>query len=114
MKEVVNLWLSKNARLPGVLACGVRYQDKTTFTQSWSSLYKPEAIENVCRCIADTFQVTQLNRFVGSYLRWVYQNAFLFSTRRTDGICLGIFTTNDPLAFDRAEIERLLEEFRRL
>ena len=42
MKEVINLWLSKHARLPGVLACAVRYQDKTSFTQSWSSPFKPE------------------------------------------------------------------------
>ena len=114
MKEVINLWLSKSARLPGVLACAVRYQDKTSFTQSWSSPFKPDALENVGRCLADTFQVLQLNRFTGSCVRWVYANAFLFSTRRPDGICVGIFTTNDALAFDRAEIERLLVEFRNL
>ena len=111
MKEVVNLWLSKNARLPGVLACAVRYQDQTSFTQSWSSPFKPEALENACRCLADTFQVLQLNRFTGSRVRWVYENALIFATRRADGTCLGIFTSNDPLAFDRADIERLLGEF---
>ena len=114
MKEMLNLWLSKNARLPGVLACGLRYQDKACFTQTWSSNYKTEALENALRCAADTFHVLQLNRFVSQWTRWVYENAFLYCARRTDGICLALITTKDPLAFDQKQIEQLLAEFRSL
>ena len=114
MKEIVNLWLGKSARLPGVLACGVRYPDKTAFTQTWSSQYPADTLENAWRCVSDAFQVLQLNRFPAERVRWVYANAILFGARRSDGICLGVFTTSDPLAFDTAQIERLLAEFQAL
>jgi hypothetical protein len=114
MKEMVNLWLSKNARLPGVLACGVRYNDKVCFTQTWSSQYKADALENALRCVADAFQVFQLNRFGFGCVRWVYENAFIYCARRKDGTSLTLVTTRDPLAFDRGQIEQLLGEFHRL
>ena len=114
MKEIINLWLGKSARLPGVLAGGVRYPDKTTFTQTWSSQYPAATLENAWRCVSDAFQVLQLNRFPAGRVRWVYAHAILHGARRNDGICLGLFTTSDPLAFDAAEIERLLAEFQSL
>lgn len=114
MKETINLWLSKNARLPGVLACGVRYPDRTAFTQTWSSQLVVAALENAWRCAADAFQVLQLNRLTGEWVRWVYDQAYLYCTRRPDGIFLGLITSKDPLSFDPVEIQRLLAEFRTL
>jgi hypothetical protein len=114
MKETINLWLSKNARLPGVLACGVRYPDQTVFSQTWSSGFPVQVLDNTWRAVGDTFPVFQLHRFSGNWVRWVYERAHLYTTRRRDGICLGLFTVKDPLGFDPVEIERLLGEFHTL
>jgi len=111
MKETINLRLSRNARVPGVLACGVRYPDQTVFSQSWSSDFPVSALENTWRCVADTFPVLQLHRLSGDWVRWVYERAYLYVTRRCDGISLGILARKEPLGYDAGEIHRLLAEF---
>ena len=114
MKESTNLWLSSAARLPGVLACGVRYPDNSTFTQSWAEGFAPERLDNALRCVADTFQVLNLNRVPATSVRWVYEQAFLYCARRSDGICLGIFCTKDLQQKSPGAIERLLADFQSL
>jgi hypothetical protein len=114
MKELVNQWVTQRARLRGVLACGVRFADKTSFTKSWTPDFPAPALDNAWRCASDAFQVLKINLFPNDHIRWVYENAFLYCARRDDGTCLGIFTAKDPKAFDAAGIERLLAEFRAL
>ena len=114
MKESLSQWLSRRARLRGVLACGVRFPDKTSLTQSWSPDFTTRSLDNAWRCASDAFQVLRVNFFPDERVRWVYEKALLLCARREDGICLGIFTAKDPGAVDAAEIERLLAEFRAL
>jgi hypothetical protein len=114
MKEFVNRWLSQTMAVPGILACGIRFPDNTYLTQSFSQTFPAEALDNAWRCASDTFQVLKINFFPHERVRWVYQAAFLYCARRQDGICLGIFTAKEPLAFDPDEIERLIAEFRSL
>jgi hypothetical protein len=114
MKELIDDWLGQQTQLSGVLACGVRYSDKTAFTQTWSPDYPVPALENAWRCVSDTFQVLKINFLPGQRVRWVYENAFLYCTRRDDGVCLGIFTTKDPQAVNPDEINRLITEFHAL
>jgi hypothetical protein len=114
MKELVNQWVARRARLRGVLACGVRFPDKTSITQSWSPDLPAAALDNAWRCASDAFQVLKINSFPNERVRWVYENALLYCARRDDGVCLGIFTSKDPSAFDPDSIERLIAEFRAL
>ena len=114
MKELFKQWLSKRARMPGVLACGVRFPDKTSITQSWSPDFSTQNLEHAWRCASDAFQVLKIDFFPHEHVRWVYEKAFLYSTKREDGTCLGIFTAKDPQAFDANRIEGLLAEFRAL
>ena len=111
MKESLNQWLNQRSRLRGVLACGVRFPDKTSLTQSWSSEFKTHSLENAWRCASDAFQVLGVNSFPNERVRWVYEKALLHCVCRKDGICLGIFTANDRGAADAAEIERFIAEF---
>ena len=114
MKEILKHWLAERTHIMGVLACGIRFPDKTSLTQSWSEEFTPEALENAWRCVSDTFQVLKINFFPNEEIRWVYENAFLYCGRRNDGICLAIFTSRDPQVFDQEMIERLIVEFRAL
>ena len=111
MNEFLSQWLNQRARLPGVLACGVRFPDKTSLTQSWSPDFTARSLEHAWRCASDAFQVLRVNFFPDQRVRWVYEKALLLCTRREDGICLGIFTAQDGAGVDPAEIERLLVEF---
>jgi hypothetical protein len=114
MKEAINEWLNRRLKPAGGLACGVRFPDKTSLTQTWSQDFPAQALDNAWRCASDTFQVLKINFFPNEYVRWVYENAFLYCARREDGACLGIFTRKDTQAFDAREMERLLAEFRAL
>jgi len=111
VKESLSQWLSRRARLRGVLACGVRFPDKTSLTQSWSPEFTAPSLENAWRCASDAFQVLRVNFFPNERVRWVYEKALLHCACREDGICLGIFTAQDGAGVDPAEIERLLVEF---
>ncbi|HYV32813.1 MAG TPA: hypothetical protein VEO53_17120 [Candidatus Binatia bacterium] len=111
MKESLSQWLSRRARLRGVLACGVRFPDKTSLTQCWSSEFTAPSLENAWRCASDAFQVLRLNFFPNERVRWVYEKATLHCACREDGTCLGIFTAKDRGTVDAAEIERVMSEF---
>jgi len=114
MKEILQHRLAQRTQAPGVLACGIRFPDKTSLTQPWSNEFPVESLENAWRCVSDTFQVLKINFFPNERIRWVYENAFLYCGRRNDGICLAIFTSKDPQFFDQEIIEGLLAEFRAL
>ena len=111
MKESLNQWLNQRSRLRGVLACGVRFPDKTSLTLSWSSEFAALSLENAWRCASDAFQVLGVNAFPNERVRWIYERVLLYCACREDGICLGIFTPNDRGAADPGEIERLIAEF---
>jgi hypothetical protein len=111
MKEDYQRWLEQKAPVLGVLACGVRFTDKSSVTQSWSEEYPTEALENTWRCVADTFQVLKLNRLPGDRVLWVYEQALLYSDRRADGTCLGVFIKREADAVDQAGLEAIFHEF---
>ena len=113
MKETLNLWLSNNGRLPGLLASGIRYPDSTSFTQTLAGGFPAMALENGLRCVADTFLVLQLNRLPADNIRWVYDKASLYCARRTDGICLVLIAAKDAPSSGEA-IDRLLAEFHKV
>jgi hypothetical protein len=111
MKDIINRWLQARARVPGVLAWGVRHSDKTSVSRSWSDAYPQETLENAWRCVSDTFQVLKLHRLPTERLRWVYENALLYCVQRADGACLSFFTPRDPHAVDLGGLAQLMEEF---
>src|SRR5438874_135824 len=110
MKEVINQWLQRNAPLPGLLACGVRYPDET-FSIPPNRNFPRENLENALRCVADTFQVVKMNQFPNEYLRWIYQNALLYCMKRRDGALLAVFTSREPDSVDIDALGKMLGEF---
>jgi hypothetical protein len=114
MKEAIHLWLHESARLPGILACGVRHADHSGFAQGFSPVFPQAALENAVRCVADTFMVLQLNRLPTERLRWVYDKAFLYATRRKDGSVLILATARDPESCPPETVEALFQEFHSL
>lgn len=111
MKESLSQWLSQRTRLRGVLACGIRFPDKTSLTQSWSPDFPTPSLENAWRCAGDAFQVLKVNFFPNDRVLWIYEKALLHCARRADGVCLGIFTAKERGEVDVGEIDRLIDEF---
>ena len=114
MKETAKQWMAENSRARGLLACGVRFTDKTSINESHSPDFPIVAMENAWRCIADAYQVLTLHRFPVARMRWVYEQAVLACVRRSDGIILGLFLAPNAEEADPQEVERLFSEFHAL
>ena len=114
MTQVIQQWLTRNAKAPGVLAFTVQFPDKSTLTQKCAAEISSEALENSWRCVLETIPVLRLNRFPMGRFRWVYQSAIVHCESRRDGICLGIFSNKDPNLFRPEELDRLVAEFHAL
>ncbi len=115
MQEHVHNWLTEKMKVAGVLACGLRSPDRKTFTRSHSQQFQPVALENACRCLSDTFQVLNSNRFPMETVRWVYENYFFYGLMRQDGHCLGLLARRNALpTVQPADLERIAAEFHQL
>ena len=112
MSALLNDWLHKHTRLPGVLAGGIGYPDHTLVVQPYGDHFPPEALENTWRCIADTYEVMNLHRFPPIELHWIYAQAQLYCVRRPDKIFLGLLISNEPGAIDQAEVKDLFADFK--
>jgi hypothetical protein len=111
MKATLNLWLSQNIGIHGVLAGGLRYADGAAFSQSFSTAFPQSACDNALRLLLDIFRLLQARRLPGEAVRIVYENAVLHAARRKDGICLGVFTLKDVNDYDEDALKRLLDDF---
>lgn len=114
MKEQFNNWLTDKMKISGVLACGIRGPDRKTLTRSSSAQYNPIALEQACRTLADTFQILHANRFPAGFIRWVYENYFVYGSIRQDGHCLAVITRRNGQELQPSDLDAMLSEFHNL
>jgi len=114
MREHANNWLNEKIKVAGVLACGLRFPDRKTIARSQSPQFTPIALENACRCITDTFQVLQANRFPQGLVRWVFEGYFLYGFIRPDGVSLAVLTRRSAEDVQPADLETIVAEFHSL
>jgi len=116
MQEQVHNWLTEKVKVAGVLACGIRAPDRKTFTRSLSPQFPQIALENACRCLSDTFQVLNSNRFPVELVRWVYEKYFFYGFTRPDGHCFALLTRRNATTpgLQAADLERIVTEFNQL
>lgn len=114
MREHINNWLTEKSKVAGVLACGIRSADRKTFTRTQSTQFSHFALEDACRCVNDTFQVLQTNRFPNELVRWVFENFYIYGFTRPDGFCLALLTRRNATDVQPAELETIIAEFQSL
>ena len=115
MQEHVHNWLTEKMKVTGVLACGIRSPDRKTFTRSHSPQFQPIALENACRCLSDTFQIIQSNRFPAELVRWVYEKYYFYGFIRLDGHCFGLVTKRGAgPGIKHEDLEQIVTEFHAL
>ncbi len=111
MKSTLNLWLTRNLGIHGVLAGGIRYPDNSAFSQSLSDAFTQSSCDNAIRLLSDVFKALLANRLPAQSARLTFQDGTLHVARRTDGACLGVFTLRDPNDYDADGLEHLLGSF---
>lgn len=113
-REIFEQWLSRKVGLAGVFACGVGFPNKSVCSLSISEEYPKEVLENTWRCVGDTFEVSNLHRFGAVHVRWIYENAQIYCSRRLDRIFLAVIMSKEPGAVDAAAVEEMFEEFKKV
>lgn len=114
MHEEIQSWLADTIKVPGVLACGIRFPDRKTYTRNQSAQFEPVALENACRCLADAFQVIHSNHFAVERLRWVFGGYFVHAVMREDGICISLVTRREDTNLAPDTVSQVLEQFKTL
>jgi hypothetical protein len=114
IKETTNRWLARNTKAKGVLACGVRYPDQTSFNQTSAPSFSTTALDNSWNCVASTFQFLKQSQNDVDQMCWVFENYLLYCAVRADDVCLGIFTSKKEEEHDPAVIGRMISEFKAL
>lgn len=111
MSQEWHQWLEKRPPVPGVVACGIGFPDKTCVARSFAPKFPLETLKNAWRCLLDAFEVVNLHRFPADEFRWQFENATVYSVRRADQVFLGMFLEKDPLAVDWDAARNLAAEF---
>src|SRR5688572_22069207 len=104
IKEITNRWMARNTKARGVLACGVRYPDQSTFNQTQAPNCSATALDNSWNCVAKTFEFLKQNRNDVDQMCWVFENYLLYCAVRSDDVCLGIFTAKKEEEHDPAVV----------
>ena len=114
MKALINQWFDQCVPFEGIQACCIRHGDQSSTSKSWADGFEDLALDIAMRSVSDVQQVLQFNQISPGRLRWVYERALLHCERRSDGVCLGVFTRRDEQSFDREGLERMFLEFQAL
>jgi hypothetical protein len=110
MSAEFNSWLKESTAGRNLLACGLRYPDKTCFSHAYEASFTPAHLEVVLRGVGESFQLLKQQKQTFGRVRWMFEKSQLHCAMRGDGICLSVFTSKseEPSA---DVLDRLFAEF---
>jgi hypothetical protein len=112
MSELINRWFSRAARIPGMLACGLRYNDGIVFSRTWE-LHLPEPLLNdIWARLAPMTKVASAE--TPENMRWTFDKNIVVASARENGPTFFVLLSRKGEEPDAASVERLLNEFRAL
>jgi hypothetical protein len=112
VSELINRWFSRTGRAAGMLACGLRYADGSTFSRTWE-LHLPEALLNdIWTRLMPMADVASME--TPEALRWTFDKSVVVAASRTHGPTFFVLLSKKGAEVDMAGVERLLNEFRAL
>ena len=114
MKEFINRWMTRNSRCRGVLACGLRHPDQTTFNQPLDSGLSEDSLNASWDCLAEAFAFLHEKQAEAGRLCWAFEKHRVYAARRGDDTCLGVITQAGEGASDWSALEKMLAEFQSL
>jgi hypothetical protein len=110
MSAEFNSWLKESTAGRSLLACGLRYADKSCFSHVYEANYTPANLEVVLRGVAECFQLLKQQKQTFGRLRWMFENSQLHCAMRGDGVCLSVLTGNSE-GPPTDVLDRLFAEF---
>jgi len=104
-------WFEQRLQLPGLLAAGLQFGDRSGLNHSLSPNFAAGGLETLRRCAAETFQVLNLQRFKGNHTRWSYTEIVIECAQWADATCLALVLARQTLDLDSGPVTRLIAEF---
>lgn len=89
MKKTVLELIPKLLRIPGVLAGGALFQDKTVVTTTQGTTLTEAEAEYMWRLAGDTFRILRLHQLSTHWLKWNFTEFSVFCVQ-LDGITVGV------------------------
>lgn len=105
-------WLNQRTHLPGVLACGIGFSNKSAASRSYAPGFPAESLDKTWRYVGDMFEVAGLHRFAPHHARWIYERAQLYCVLRKDRTFFCAFVALDLKPEDAAAVSALFAEFK--
>ncbi len=110
MSELINRWFSRAARLPGMLACGLRYADGSAFSRTWELHLQDALLNELWSRLMPIADVASAQS--AEILRWTFDKSVVLAASRESGAVFFVLLSKKDA--DISSAERLLNEFRAL
>ncbi|HWD18648.1 MAG TPA: hypothetical protein VHB20_05170 [Verrucomicrobiae bacterium] len=102
-------WLDKTANYSGILACGIRQPNQTTYVRSYHETFSEPRLTELMQKLTETAFNLRQSQLGGSRLRWAFEHGRIHTARRTDGALAMLAVNNDPST--GPVVEEILGEF---
>ena len=113
MSELINRWFSRAARLPGVMAYGLRYPDASAFSNTWEPRLTAAVLNQLWNRLVAVSATTTKGETPDT-LRWTFNSGTVVAAARPDGVTFFVLAPKKHEELDGAGLNRLLSEFRAL
>lgn len=112
MSELINRWFSRTGRVPGMLACGLRYPDGNTFSRSWEVPLTEPLLNELWTRLHPITEVAGAD--APESLRWTFDKNVVVGAARANGPTFFVLLARKSGEAEDAGLDRLLNEFRAL
>lgn len=112
MSELINRWFSRTNRVPGMLACGLRYPDGSTFSRTWEAHLTETLLNELWTRLQPIGEVAETE--APESLRWTFEKNTVVAAARANGPTFFVLLARKSGEAEDPGLERLLHEFRAL
>ncbi len=109
MSETVQSWMERATAGPGVLACGVRFADRSCLARTCREEFSEPQVTQALRDVSEAVYALQQNRLSADHLRWTFENGVIRCITKPGGVLAALLLS--PETADAPEIEQLLGDF---
>ena len=108
MNDLFKHWLTKQPRINGLKACGIRFADRECISRTTAGELSADQLREILESLAEIAPALAARGAAGQRQRWAFDRACLHVAVRPDGVMLAAITA--PGA-DEAATTSLLKRF---
>jgi hypothetical protein len=114
MQEILQRWLSRRPKCPGVLAWGLYFPGEKAISQCFGLQASAETLGTLWRELAEALQEMPRQGLETTQMRWVFSQHVIYTAARSEGAYLAVVAERNTDHVSRPEIENLLNNFKAL